>query len=126
MIEKIVSPVAFKLRLPKSMRIHDVFHVSLLKPYRSDGNVQPPPPPEVIDGELEYEVEAVLAHREKKGRGRQIKREYLIKWVGYEDINNTWEPEDNLEHAREALQTYWDNHGVQARDKEGKGKKRKR
>jgi hypothetical protein len=61
-----------------------------------------------------------------RGRGRQLKREYLIKWLGYEDINNTWEPEDNLEHAREALQTYWDNHGVQARDKEGKGKKRKR
>jgi Chromo (CHRromatin Organisation MOdifier) domain len=88
------------------MRIHDVFHVSLLKPYRSDGSVQPPPLPKVINGELDYEVEAVLAHWEKKGRGRQVKREYLVKWVGDEDINNTWEPEDNLEHAREALQAY--------------------
>jgi len=66
-IDRVVSHVAFKLRLPKSMRVHDVFHVSLLKPNRSDGTVQPPPPPEVVDGELEYEVEAVLAHREKKG-----------------------------------------------------------
>jgi hypothetical protein len=41
------------------MRIHDVFHVSLLKPYRFAGSVQPPPPPEVSDGELEYEAEAV-------------------------------------------------------------------
>jgi Reverse transcriptase (RNA-dependent DNA polymerase)/RNase H-like domain found in reverse transcriptase/Integrase zinc binding domain/Chromo (CHRromatin Organisation MOdifier) domain/gag-polyprotein putative aspartyl protease len=116
-VVKVVSPVAYKLRLPKTMKVHDVFHVSLLKPYRTDGSVQPPPPPEVIDGELEYEVEAVLAHREKKGRGLRGRREYLIKWVGYDDIHNTWEPEDNLEHAREALQTYWDNHGVRAKDK---------
>lgn len=47
------------------MRIHNVFHVSLLEPYRRNGQVQPPPP-DVINGELEYEVEAVLAHRERK------------------------------------------------------------
>eukprot|EP00884_Botryococcus_braunii_P013030 jgi/Botrbrau1/21728/Bobra.43_1s0122.1 len=96
LIDRLASPVALKLRLPKSMRVHDVLHVSLLKPYRSDGTVQPPPPPQVIDGDLEYEVGAVLAHREKMGRGRQLKREYLIKWTGYEAINNTWEPEDHL------------------------------
>lgn len=69
MLEKEVSTAAFKLRLPKSMRIHDVFHVSMLKPYRTDLIV--------IDGELAQEVEAVRAHREKKGRGRKVKREML-------------------------------------------------
>jgi hypothetical protein len=56
-VDRVVSPVAFKLRLPKHMRVHNVFHVSMLKPYRRDGSVQPPPPPDIIDGEFEYEVE---------------------------------------------------------------------
>ena len=103
-----VSSVAFRIRLPKTLRVHDVFHVSMLKPYKEGGTVQPPPLPEIIDGEEEYEVEAVLAHRERKLRGRKTAREYLEKWTGYQDIHNTWEPEDNLEHAREALQRYWD------------------
>eukprot|EP00884_Botryococcus_braunii_P021747 jgi/Botrbrau1/8256/Bobra.0001s0014.1 len=83
-------------------------NVTGLKPYKEGGTVQPPPLPEIIEGEKEYEVEAVLAHRERKLRGRKTAREYLVKWTGYEDIHNTWEPEDNLEHAREALQRYWD------------------
>jgi hypothetical protein len=49
----------------------------------------------------------VLAHRERKVRGKKMVREYLIKWAGYESIHNTWEPEDNLVHSREAVQQYW-------------------
>jgi len=33
-ITKVISPVAFRLDLPSSWRIHDVFHASLLMPYR--------------------------------------------------------------------------------------------
>jgi hypothetical protein len=69
-----VSSVAFRIRLPKTLRVHDVFHVSMLKPYKEGGTVQPPPLPEIIDGEEEYEVEAVLAHRERKLRGRKTAR----------------------------------------------------
>jgi hypothetical protein len=129
-IDRVVSPVAFKLRLPKHMRIHNVFHVSLLKPYKRDGPVQPPPPPDIIDDEFEYEVEAVLAHRERRVRSRKkskkIAREYIVKWVGYGDINNTWEPEEHLEHARERLQEYWVNHGVVANPPEVQRKPRKK
>eukprot|EP00884_Botryococcus_braunii_P006667 jgi/Botrbrau1/16000/Bobra.200_2s0005.1 len=121
-----VSSVAFRIRLPKTLRVHDVFHVSMLKPYKEGGIVQPPPRPEIIEGEEEYEVEAVLAHRERKLRGRKTAREYLVKWTGYEDIHNTWEPEDNLEHAREALQRYWDlttEHGPEQNEKVDKKRK---
>ena len=43
--------------------MHNVFHTSLLIPYRDNSNpkrVQPPPPPVKIDGEVEDEVEAIL------------------------------------------------------------------
>ena len=41
-LEKI-GQAAYKLLLPESMKIHDVFHVGLLEPYHEDGRCQPPP-----------------------------------------------------------------------------------
>jgi len=42
-VAKRISSVAYKLELPPTMsRLHPVFHVSLLKPYLSDGPYQPP------------------------------------------------------------------------------------
>ena len=41
--------------------IHDVFHVSLLRPYLSNGLSTEVPPVE-LDGELEYEIAAIKGH----------------------------------------------------------------
>ena len=46
-----IGPLAYKLKLPDSMTVHDVFHVCYLKPYRDDKRVKPPPLPEIIDDE---------------------------------------------------------------------------
>jgi len=102
-----VNEVAFKLGLPKNMRVHDVFHVSLLKPYSPDPHHSPPPPPDVVDGELEYTVERVLDHRDRR-QGRRLVREYLIRWTGYGPEHNTWEPQSNMAGATEAIAEYWD------------------
>jgi transposase InsO family protein len=102
-----VSHVAFKLALPDTLKIHPVFHVSLLRPYMDPAetpnrDVPPPPPPAVtIDSQPEFEVEAILDHRR---RHRQT--QYLIKWVGYPDHDATWEPESNLSNAADILLQY--------------------
>jgi len=75
----------------------------LLKPYLPDGKVQPPPPPEMIDGEFEYEVEAILSHRFKRGN----KIEYLVRWKGYGHEYDTWEPEENCANSSELVSEYW-------------------
>src|ERR1035438_7430385 len=44
------------------MKVHDVFHVSLLEPYIPNtlpGQLEEPPPPDIVDGEPEYEVEEI-------------------------------------------------------------------
>ena len=49
-----VNAVAYELDLPSSWRSHDVFHMSLLKPYFKNGSHQPPPPGLLVDGEEEF------------------------------------------------------------------------
>ncbi len=45
-----MGSTAYCLDLPDCMhQVHNVFHVSLIKPYRSDGRTQLPPPPELVD-----------------------------------------------------------------------------
>jgi hypothetical protein len=109
-----VNEVAYKLTLPANLKIHPVFHVSLLKAYQQGGRVQPPPVPELIEDELEYEVESVLAHRDvrvrrKRNRARTpvLQRQYLIKWKGYDESNNTWEPDRNCSNCQDKIDDYF-------------------
>lgn len=102
-----IGQVAYRLALPDSVKVHPVFHVSLLAPYRSDGRVQPPPPPLDIEGVLEYEVDQLLAHRDKRVRRNVLTTEYLVHWKGYDQSHNTWEPEAHLKNCQHLLDEYW-------------------
>ena len=87
-----ISPVSYKLELPKNLRIHPVIHVSDLESYYEDkfGRNQEPPPI-IVNDEEEYEVEQILDKRKHYG-----KTQYLIKWKGYPLSEASWEPEENL------------------------------
>ena len=100
-----VNDVAYKLKLPDSLKIHPVFHVSLLKPYSSDGKVQPPAGFLTEEGDLVWYVEKILLHRDKKS-GKRVKKEYLVKWEGYGPEDTSWEPEDHFT-TNAAIDEYW-------------------
>ena len=103
-VSKVVSPVAYGLDLPPRWKIHPVFHVSNLKRYfRSDqfARVEQPPPPVLVEGEEEYEVESILRH---KGKGAS--RLYQVLWKGYPITEASWEPESNLQNAPDILEDY--------------------
>ncbi|KAG8701538.1 hypothetical protein FRC09_005297 [Ceratobasidium sp. 395] len=96
---------AFKLKLPHTMKVHPVFHVSKVTLKQNDPYEREPVPlPPIItpEGEEEFEVETVL--NSKKVRG-VVK--YLIKWKGYGPADNTWEPYEHLVNAKDAL-AIWD------------------
>src|SRR5271170_3186576 len=71
------------------MKIHSVFHVSLLEPYHTStilDRIQPPPQPIVVESESEYEVEEILDSKYLRKR-----LFYLVKWKGYDPSNSSWE-----------------------------------
>src|ERR1700710_2106087 len=104
-IESALSPITFKLRLPNSWKIHPVFHASELSSYRETeihGPNYPEPPPDIIGGEEEYEIEAILAHKGNiKGRCR-----FLVTWEGYSILENLWYREKELKNAQEVIKSY--------------------
>ena len=91
-ITKVVSPHAYELELPRTMRVHPVFSVSLLDPAADDplpGQHNPPPPPIIVDEQEEYEVEEIL---DSKMVRRRLK--YKVKWTGYDEP--TWAAAEDL------------------------------
>jgi hypothetical protein len=104
-VEKKIGENAYRLNFPAPMKIHNVFHVSKLRRYHHDGRVQPPPIPVNIDGELQYEVEKVLGHREVK-RGKKSRIEYLVRWKGYDIEYDEYVPEENF-NSKEPIRKYW-------------------
>uniref|UniRef100_A0A8C5MC51 Gypsy retrotransposon integrase-like protein 1 n=1 Tax=Leptobrachium leishanense TaxID=445787 RepID=A0A8C5MC51_9ANUR len=92
-----INPVAYALALPKHLRMHNVFHTSLLKPLLCNRytRVVPPPPPVQVDGESEYEVRRVLDSRLCRGV-----LQYLVDWVGYGPEDRSWIPASDMSASR--------------------------
>src|SRR5258707_15366281 len=81
-ITKEISPVAYQLSLPAAWTIHDVFDASLLLPYQENAVHGPnfsKPPPDLIQGTEEYDVEHLANHR---CHGRPRASRSSLKWKG--------------------------------------------
>ena len=97
-ITKVLGPVTYRLKLLTSWWIHNIFHATLLKPYRENEIYWEnftEPPPELVEGEEVYEVKTIHGHR-KQGQGYQ----YYIQWRGYP-----------ISDARTCIFWWWQNIG---------------
>ena len=95
-IDKKLSPVTYRLALPPTMKSHPVFHVDLLTRYRETAAHGPnyeKPPPNIIDGEPEWEVEKVISSHLY---GRHKKLQFLVRWKGFPPSEDSWVPELDL------------------------------
>ncbi|MCO5610251.1 hypothetical protein L7F22_064487 [Adiantum nelumboides] len=100
-----VNDVTFRLDLPPSWKIHNAFHVSLLRPYMG------PPPSEPVTDELPeieemeeiLEPEQIVHHQERHLKSGKITRKYLVKFKNYSALDAQWMTEQDLKH----IQRFW-------------------
>ncbi|KAI5652974.1 hypothetical protein M9H77_30161 [Catharanthus roseus] len=115
---KRVGKVSYKLQLPSKLRIHPVFHVSLLKPYHED--MEDPTrgeskrAPTAVVTSFDKEVEAMLADRHIRKRGVPSYREYLVKWKNLPESEASWEREDALWQFKDHIQQFHDEGAMRA------------
>ena len=110
-----ISPVTYWLQLPLAWRIHDVFHTSLLSPYKEmeeKGVNFPWLPGELVEGIEEYGVEEVINHHYHRCG---CKLQYLIKWLGYPVSENTWESAEDV-FAPKLVTAYHKKHPLEYKE----------
>ena len=107
-VKKIVSTNAVELELPAAIKIHPVVNVSRIVMYKEqvEGQRLVPPAPVEIGGKQEYEVEKILNKKLFRGKMR-----YLVRWKGYTAEEDTWEKEEDLENAKEAVAEFEEQYG---------------
>ena len=86
-VEQVVGGhrLAYRLRLPSSVKIHNVLPISSLEPYLSRDKSPAEPEDNPFMADATYVVENILDHR-----GPRSRRRYLVKWKGYEAEENSW------------------------------------
>ena len=101
---RMVGSQAAELELPGTMRVHDIFHVSLLKPFHASTEEDLINPPVVyVDGDQEFDVDYIRAHR-----GTKRNQEFLVHWTGYTPKHDSWEPAAALRNCPAVVKRYWD------------------
>lgn len=106
-ISEVVSPYAYRLELPSSLRIHPVFYVDRLRPADTEplpGQRVAPPPHVEVEGQKEYEVEEIVdSFWERRGRGSGVLK-YVVKWTGYDEP--TAEPARYMTNCRQLVENF--------------------
>ena len=107
LITRVISRTSYQLKLPPQWKVHNVFHTTLLTPYKEtplNGSQNQEPTPELIDGQPEWEVEQILRVRRYR---RQV--QYLVRWKGFLEAHDSWEPAFNV-HADELVKEFYKRH----------------
>jgi len=80
-----IGEVAYRLELPAGARLHNVFHVGLLKKFYGEPPSQTPELPLIHHGRVLVEPEEVLRGRLARGQ-----REVLVRWKGAPAAETSW------------------------------------
>src|SRR6266850_2392390 len=114
-----ISNTSYQLDLPPTWKIHPIFHATLLTLYKETKAHGPnflELPPDIIEGEPEWEAEKILAERKYRNR-----RQYLIQWKNYLPAHDSWTNESDI-HADELIKQYQDSNQTTNTTRKGRGK----
>jgi hypothetical protein len=94
-----VGSAAYKLDLPADSKIHNVFHVSQLKPFLADYYPVYSELPVSTDIEVAAATPEVVLQRRLVKKENSAVPQVLIKWTGLPEASATWE-DYNVLHQR--------------------------
>ena len=103
-ITEVISPTAYRLRLPDTYPMHNVMNIQhITKYHRSPDQQRPrlPNPRDLLRSTEEYEVEKIVGERRIRG-----KIQYRVRWKGYRAEDDTWQTARDLRNAPELLKEW--------------------
>ncbi|PKI61780.1 hypothetical protein CRG98_017830 [Punica granatum] len=113
-----VGNVAYKVELPKKLKLHPVFHVSMLKPFKEDkedpSRAESSRAPIGAKAAYDQDVEQILVDRVVRKRWCKPKREYLIKWKGLPESEASWEPAEDLWQFTKQIEAFYVENATRA------------
>ncbi|GJU76554.1 ty3-gypsy retrotransposon protein [Tanacetum coccineum] len=87
-----IGAVAYRVALPEYAKIHNVFHVSLLKKCLGDPTINPNPlPNDFFESHPLLTPAHILDHRQVMQQGHLV-TQLLVQWNGQSISDATWEP----------------------------------
>ena len=110
-VQQVINDVAYMLELPKTWRAHEVFHVSLQKPFIDNGEPVAPMPFNLIGGsDNQFEVKRIVDLRPKtpkqSGAQRRVKElSSCVEWLGLPMGTDAWQPWSTLKGTCDAALT---------------------
>ena len=105
LITKAISHVSYWLKLPSTWKIHNIFHASLLTPYKettTNGQQYQEPMPDLVNGQPEWEVDQILGARRHRNQ-----LQYLVRWKGFSKAHDSWEPLTHIKADDLIAEFYW-------------------
>ena len=82
--------MSYRLEIPENCRIHNVFHIYLLKEYHTNERLAKPAPYyDVVNKCIQFHIQTIVGEK----LDRKARYFYLVKWTSYDD--EIWE----LEHV---------------------------
>ena len=105
-----VGNISYKLELPPQLKIHPVFHASILKPYHEDK--EDPSrnllqwSPITLTASHDRRIEAIIDYQAKRKRGQQASAMFLVHWKGQTLEEDTWEKYEDLWKFKDKVQEF--------------------
>ena len=108
----VVQVTACKVKLPDLMKIHPVFHVSVLKHFKSDGEPVPIQPLAYDkDGSPLWEVDRIINERVVKvHKKRHV--EYMVQGTGFAAEHDTWKSTEYIKEAAPHVVDVWQGYAL--------------